>query len=331
MITEKLKQDIVAILENKVEEDIRVRKVPTEKSDQLMKKFQTDRGTFWLYQKRSLRSNDRDRIYYIVDNRGNSVKEWKNKDLDVIKADLKKLLNLSEETLEEDLRSLAIGAAGIGLGAMGAYHMMDKEAPREPAPQVRNIQQGEIKKPEIKPPAAKKNNLSSAIESLSEMEKYFVKKAVQNGIEGVELVAFLAQVAHETGNFSSMVEQGPKKYFRRYEMKWNPQTARVLGNVKPGDGERYKGRSFVQLTGRDNYKRAGKALGLPLEQKPHLLENPSVGFKASLWYWNTRVKSKTDNFEDIEQVTKLINGGLNGLEDRKQKFEKYLSLLEPSK
>lgn len=245
-----------------------------------------------------------------------------------------------EEVLDEDLRSTAIVAAGLGLGAVGAYQTLDKEPPKEPTPQVRQVQQGDIKKPAIKAPAAKpaikapvakKNVLSGAIDSLSEMEKYFVKKAIQSGIEGVELVAFLAQVAHETGNFSSMVEQGPKKYFRRYELKWNPRTAKILGNVKPGDGERFKGRSFVQLTGRDNYRRAGKALGLPLEQKPHLLENPSVGFKASLWYWNTRVKSKTNNFEDIEQVTKLINGGLNGLEDRKRKFEKYLSLLEPSK
>lgn len=331
MITQKLKQDIVAILENKFEEDVSVRKVAVEKSDQLMKKFDTPEGTYWFYQKRNLRSNDKDKIYYLLDNRGNSIKTWKNSDLDSIKNDLKKLLRLSEGVLDEDLRSMAIGAAGLGLGAIGAYQMMDKEPPKEPTPQVSQVQQGDIKKPELKAPVAKKNVLSGAIDSLSEMEKYFVKKAIQNGIEGVELVAFLAQVAHETGNFSSMVEQGPKKYFRRYELKWNPQTAKILGNVKPGDGERFKGRSFVQLTGRDNYRRAGQALGLPLEQKPHLLENPSVGFKASLWYWNTRVKSKTDNFEDIEQVTKLINGGLNGLEDRKQKFEKYLSLLEPSK
>lgn len=248
------------------------------------------------------------------------------------------IVAILENKIEEDFRSMAIGAAGLGLGAIGAYQMVDKEPPKEPTPQVRQVQQGDIKKPELKAPepelkapVAKKNVLSGAIDSLSEMEKYFVEKAIQNGIEGVELVAFLAQVAHETGNFSSMVEQGPKKYFRRYELKWNPQTAKILGNVKPGDGERFKGRSFVQLTGRDNYRRAGRALGLPLEQKPHLLENPSVGFKASLWYWNTRVKSKTNNFEDIERVTKLINGGLNGLEDRKRKFEKYLSLLEPSK
>ena len=248
-----------------------------------------------------------------------------------LKQDIQSILE--QEQVDESLRSAALGVAGLGLGAIGAYSMMDREPPKEPVPQIR---QTDTKQPQIKAPVAQPkqksgNHLENAIKNLSEMEKYFVKKAIKHGIEGVELVAFLAQVAHETGNFSSMVENGPKKYFRRYEMKHNPATAKILGNVKPGDGERFKGRSFVQLTGRDNYMRAGRALGLPLVEKPQLLENPSIGFKASLWYWETRVKNKIDNFEDVETVTKLINGGTNGLEDRKQKFEKYMSILSAAK
>lgn len=250
-----------------------------------------------------------------------------------LKQDIQSILE--QEQVDESLRSAALGAVGLGLGAIGAYSVMDREQPKEPAPQIR---QKDTKQPQIKAPVAQAqpkqksdNHLENAIKNLSEMEKYFVKKAIQHGIEGVELAAFLAQAAHETGNFSSMVENGPKKYFRRYEMKHNPATAKILGNVKPGDGERFKGRSFVQLTGRDNYMRAGKALGLPLVEKPQLLENPSIGFKASLWYWETIVKNKIDNFEDVETVTKLINGGTNGLEDRKQKFEKYMSILSVAK
>ncbi len=240
---------------------------------------------------------------------------------------------LEQELVDESLRSAALGVAGLGLGAIGAYSMMDREPPKEPVPQIRqtDTKQPQIKAPVAQPKQKSDNHLENAINNLSEMEKYFVKKAIQHGIEGVELVAFLAQVAHETGNFESMVENGQKKYFRRYEMKHNPATAKILGNVKPGDGERFKGRSFVQLTGRDNYMRAGKALGLPLVEKPQLLENPSIGFKASLWYWETRVKNKIDNFEDVETVTKLINGGTTGLEDRKQKFEKYMSILSATK
>ena len=248
-----------------------------------------------------------------------------------LKQDIQSILE--QEQVDESLRSAALGAVGLGLGAIGAYSAMDREPPKEPAPQIKqtDTKQPQIKAPIVQPKQKSDNHLENAIKNLSEMEKYFVKKAIQHGIEGVELVAFLAQVAHETGNFSSMVENGPKKYFRRYEMKHNPATAKILGNVKPGDGERFKGRSFVQLTGRDNYMRAGRALGLPLVEKPQLLENPSIGFKASLWYWETRVKNKIDNFEDVETVTKLINGGTNGLEDRKQKFEKYMSILSAAK
>ncbi len=248
-----------------------------------------------------------------------------------LKQDIQSILE--QEQVDESLRSAALGVAGLGLGAIGAYSMMDREPPKEPVPQIRqtDTKQPQIKAPVAQPKQKSDNHLENAINNLSEMEKYFVKKAIQHGIEGVELVAFLAQVAHETGNFESMVENGQKKYFRRYEMKHNPATAKILGNVKPGDGERFKGRSFVQLTGRDNYMRAGKALGLPLVEKPQLLENPSIGFKASLWYWETRVKNKIDNFEDVETVTKLINGGTTGLEDRKQKFEKYMSILSAAK
>lgn len=230
----------------------------------------------------------------------------------------------------EGVRSAAIGVLGLGLGAVGAYNMAHKEQPK-PSPLV---QPDKTTKPEVVAPQAieqpKKNNITKvkkAIENLSDMEKYFAMKALEHGIEGVELIAFIAQVAHETNDFSTLIEQGTKKYFRRYEPKSNPRTAKILGNVKNGDGEKYKGRGFVQLTGRYNYKHAGKALGLPLEDKPQLLENPSVSFKVAMWYWNTRVKSKIEDFEDVVTVTKLINGGTNGLKDRKEKFEKYLALL----
>lgn len=238
---------------------------------------------------------------------------------------------MSEERVDEDLRSMAIGAAGLGLGAIGAYNMMDKEPPTL-EPTTKQVQQGDIKKPELVAPKAKaKAPVLQGLEALSEAEKYIVKKAMQNGLTGMELIAFLSQAAHETGNFKSWVEEGPQKYFNRYERKYNPKTAKILGNVKPGDGVRFKGRGPLQLTGRYNYKAAGEAIGMPLEQKPHLLEDPSVGFKASLWYWKTRVQNKTDNFEDVETVTKLINGGLNGLEDRRNKFERYKSILAAAK
>ena len=83
---------------------------------------------------------------------------------------------------------------------------------------------------------------------------------------------------------------------------------------------RYHGRGFIQLTGRDNYKRAGQALGLPLEQKPELVERPDVAAKVAVWFWKQHVKPKVQSYADTQQVTKPINPGMRGLKDRNTKF-----------
>jgi predicted chitinase len=135
-----------------------------------------------------------------------------------------------------------------------------------------------------------------------------------------ELSAFLAQCAHESHDFQSMVEYGGSLDFRKYDPKYAPKKAKALGNKKVGDGARYKGRGYIQLTGRYNYKKAGEALGLPLEAKPELAEKPEVAAKIAVWFWQSRVKPNVDNFNDVRAVTKPINPGLNGLEDRKEAF-----------
>ena len=112
-----------------------------------------------------------------------------------------------------------------------------------------------------------------------------------------------------------------KKYFTKlYDILGNPAKAKVLGNLRPGDGERYKGRGYIQLTGHENYRNAGKALGLPLEQKPELAERPEIAAKIAVWFWQNRVKPQVDNFADTAQATKPINPAMKGLQDRKDKF-----------
>jgi len=165
-------------------------------------------------------------------------------------------------------------------------------------------------------------------------EKFLTKAAIESGIKGEELAQFLAQTAHESHNFKSMVEYGGSLDFKKYEPKFvknkktgkleqiNPK-AKTLGNTKVGDGAKYKGRGYIQLTGRYNYKKAGQALGLPLEDKPELVEKPEVAAKVAIWFWQHRVQPKVNNFSDTRASTKPINPGLKHLDQRKEKFSDF--------
>ena len=123
--------------------------------------------------------------------------------------------------------------------------------------------------------------------------------------------AFLAQLGHESISLTHMQEIGGGfKYEGRTD----------LGNVFKGDGHRYMGRGWIQLTGRANYRSYGKALGLPLEAKPHLAERPDVAARVAVAYWNSRGLSKLADKGQFDAITKGINGGLNGAEDRRVRW-----------
>lgn len=164
-----------------------------------------------------------------------------------------------------------------------------------------------------------------------EDEKRLMQGLAANGIKGVELAAFMAQSAHETRNFEAMVEEGSPRYFLRYDKtSKNPdhrKSAKRLGNTEPGDGARFKGRGYLQITGRDNYTRVGKRIGVNLAKNPELLERPDVNLKASLAYWKMRTSSKVKNFNNVRAVTYTINPGLDKLDWRKEQFKDYKQLL----
>lgn len=148
------------------------------------------------------------------------------------------------------------------------------------------------------------------------------KTAKAAGLTGQEFVQFMAQCAHESLNFTRMIEIGTPQYFmKKYDKKFAPKTARILGNKLPGDGELFKGRGFIQLTGRDNYARAGKALGLDLVNNPDLAAEPNNAARIAVWYWQNRVAPKVDNFHDTRAVTKKINPAGKGMKDRKDKVK----------
>jgi putative chitinase len=133
--------------------------------------------------------------------------------------------------------------------------------------------------------------------------------------------AFLAQLAHESGQLVYMEELASGA---AYEGRTD------LGNTQPGDGNRFKGRGPIQLTGRANYRAAGQALGIDLEAHPEQVATASVGFRTSVWFWTTRklnALADQGTLESFRQITKKINGGTNGQADREQFWAKAKNAL----
>jgi predicted chitinase len=131
----------------------------------------------------------------------------------------------------------------------------------------------------------------------------------------------LAQTAHESGGFKYMNELGGKSYFNRYE----PSTSagRSLGNTEKGDGYLFRGRGPLQLTGRANYEKYGNMIGHDLIANPDLAADPKVGAELTMAYLKDRVGDKLLNSNNITGITRKVNGGLNGLADRKRWYASF--------
>lgn len=127
--------------------------------------------------------------------------------------------------------------------------------------------------------------------------------------------AFLAQVAHESGEFKWMEEiWGPSEAQKRYEPP--AAKARELGNTERGDGKRFKGRGPIQITGRANYKKYGEMLGVDLVNDPESAATASVGFRIAGAYWKSHGLNELADRQEFKQITKSINGGLTGYPER---------------
>ena len=135
--------------------------------------------------------------------------------------------------------------------------------------------------------------------------------------------AFVAQLAHESGQFRFMEELwGPTAAQRRYEPPG--KLATDLGNTQTGDGKRFKGRGPIQITGRANYRRFGDLLGVDLIADPPRAALPEVAFRVAGLYWSRKgLNELADQVtpEAFRQITKRINGGFNGLADRERFYE----------
>ena len=161
--------------------------------------------------------------------------------------------------------------------------------------------------------------------------------------------AFLAQCAHESGNFNAMVENlnyGAKglrgifgKYFptdelalqyeRKPEKIANKVYANRMGNgdEASGDGFRYRGRGLIQVTGKNNYTACGEALGCDLLSEPELLETSPGAVLSAGWFWAANNLNQYADSGDIVTMTKRINGGTIGLEDRIKHYNHALHIL----
>lgn len=130
---------------------------------------------------------------------------------------------------------------------------------------------------------------------------------------------FLAQVGHESGGLHWLTEiWGPTDVQLRYEGRAD------LGNTEPGDGSKFKGRGLIQTTGRANYQATGDALGVDLTEAPTLLAEPALAARSAAWFWKARGLNELADVGDFMRITRRINGGLNGYDQR-------LALLETAR
>lgn len=162
-----------------------------------------------------------------------------------------------------------------------------------------------------------------------------------------EQAMFMAQMEHESGGFAKMEEgfnyrsadsimvvsgRARKRGKAAIElaMAQGPEAVAELmygermGNTEKGDAYKFRGRGYIQLTGKDNYASAGKALGLDLLNNPELAADPEIAARIATWYWKKKpglaAAGKAGN---VEAATQAINGGQNGIEHRKVLFAKY--------
>lgn len=166
----------------------------------------------------------------------------------------------------------------------------------------------------------------------------------------LRLCHFLAQILHESGNLKYKSEnlnysakalrsvfgkyfktdEIANQYARKPEKIANRVYANRMGNgdEASGDGWLFRGRGLIQLTGHDNYKLCGTSIKLNLLENPDLLINTAeASIKAACWFWNKNNLNTLADKDDVKTITKRINGGFNGLDDRTSILRRAKSVL----
>lgn len=193
-------------------------------------------------------------------------------------------------------------------------------------------------------PKTKENVLKKYALSIHETAEYY-----DMYVNKKRAAAFVAQIAHESGGFNFVKENlnysakglmGTfKKYFpneaiaKQYERQPEKIANRVYanrmgnGDEASGDGYKYCGRGLIQLTGKQNYTRFAADLGLSVDETVAYLETPEGAVSSAGWFWDQNNLNKWCDADDFVTLTKRINGGTIGLEDRKHHYELALKLI----
>lgn len=211
----------------------------------------------------------------------------------------------------------------IGGQTIGAIEQFQRRVVRSPKPDGHVDPKGTTLKrlQEGMPPNFSEAKLRGIMihATVPNISKYFNalnSKMTENGIDTpLRMAHFLAQIGHESGElkYSEEIASG-----EAYEGR-----AEDLGNTQPGDGKRFKGRGLIQLTGRSNYKKYGDARNKDYTANGNvalLATDSNVAVDVACWFWVTHGLNALADRDDVKAVTKAINGGYNGLEDRKVKL-----------
>lgn len=179
---------------------------------------------------------------------------------------------------------------------------------------------------------------------LGPLEEVFAKYDISTPIRQA---SFIGQCAHESNNFKTLQEnlnysaEGlMKTWASRFPTKeiadqYARQPAKIagkvyngrLGNTSEEEAAKFLGRGLIQLTGRENYEHCGSNLGVDFLGNPDLLTDPKYAALSAGWFWNKKGLNSLADAQDYETMTKRINGGLHGIDDRKAKIAKALSVL----
>lgn len=159
------------------------------------------------------------------------------------------------------------------------------------------------------------------------------------------IAGFLSQTAHESGGFRFVVENlnyradvllrfWPKRFTLESAQACAMKPEKIAniaycnkngnGDEASGEGYKYRGRGLIQLTGKDNYTAFGSACGVDAVAHPEIVESPDAAALSAGWFWNTRHLNNYADAKDIVGMTKRINGGTNGLDDRQTRYAKIM-------